>query len=90
MRELSHLSGIGKAMLGDFQLLGVRSLSDLARQDPLELYQRLCTETGQRQDPCVYDTFRCAIEQARNPDLEASKRQWWYWSSVRKSEGLVL
>ena len=90
MRELSDLSGIGKAMLGDFQLLGVRSVGDLARQDPLDLYQRLCSQTGQRQDPCVYDTFRCAIEQARNPDLEPAKRQWWYWSRVRKSQGLVL
>jgi nucleotidyltransferase/DNA polymerase involved in DNA repair len=90
MRKLSDLSGIGKAMLGDFELLGVRSVSDLARQDPLDLYKRLCNKTGQRQDPCVYDTFRCAVEQARNPDLEPVKCQWWYWSRVRKSQGLVL
>ncbi|MBS1831678.1 MAG: Mitomycin resistance protein mcrB [Acidobacteria bacterium] len=90
MRQLAELSGIGKAMLGDFEMLGVDSVAKLARCDADELYHRLCELTGQRQDPCVHDTFRCAIEQARNPDLEPEKRNWWYWSKVRKAQGPVL
>lgn len=77
-------------MLADFKRLGVHSVSELARCEPQDLYTRLCELSGSRQDPCVYDTFRCAIEQARNPDLEPAKRNWWYWSKVRKAEGLVL
>jgi len=89
-RALSDLAGIGKAMLADFELLGIRSVPELAKCEPMDLYKQLCEHTGTRQDPCVYDTFRCAIEQARNPELEPAKRNWWYWSRVRKAEGHVL
>ena len=90
VRKLSDLSGIGNAMLSDFDRLGIASVPDLARAEAQDLYDRLCKLSGSRQDPCVYDTFRCAIEQARNPDLEPAKRNWWYWSGVRKAEGHVL
>ena len=90
VRKLSDLSGIGKAMLADFERLGIASVPDLAQAEAKDLYDRLCQLSGSRQDPCVYDTFRCAIEQARNPDLEPAKRNWWYWSGVRKAEGHVL
>ena len=89
-RQLSDLAGIGKKMLQDFDQLGVRSVDALARCEAQQLYDRLSKLTGSRQDPCVYDTFRCAIEQARNPRLPANKRNWWYWSGVRKAEGHVL
>lgn len=85
-RQLQDLISIGPAMLRDFELLGVRSLSQLAKQDPHKLYSRLERLTGTRQDPCVLDTFQAAIAQARNPRLPAAKCQWWYWSRKRKSE----
>ena len=65
VRELSSLSGIGKKMLEDFEKLGVRSVTQLSRCDARDLYDRMCEITAQRQDPCVFDTYRCAIEQAR-------------------------
>ncbi len=86
MRQLADLAGIGPAMLRDFQLLRVRSVDQLAGEDPVELYERLCLETGTRQDPCVLDVFRCAVAQARNPRLPAEQRNWWYWSRIRKGE----
>lgn len=73
-------------MLKDFELLGVRSVSQLAKADGKRLYDRLCRLTGQRQDPCVWDVFECAIAQARNPDLPAEQRQWWFWSRLRKQQ----
>jgi len=72
-------------MLRDFELLGVRSVDELAAQNAPELYVRLCEITQQRQDPCVLDTFHCAVAQARNPRLPAEQRQWWYWSRQRKA-----
>lgn len=84
-RQLRDLSGIGKAMLADFKLLGIHSVDHLANHNAKDLYDRLCHLTSSRQDPCVYDTFRCAIEQARNPRLAPAKCNWWYWSGVRKS-----
>ena len=89
-RQLSNLHGIGPAMLKDFDLLGVRSVSELARCDGDELYHRLCKLMNTRMDPCVHDTFVCAVEQARNPNLSREKCDWWYWSGIRKKSGLKL
>jgi hypothetical protein len=85
-RQLQDLISIGPAMLRDFELLGVRSVSQLAKQNPRKLYSRLERLTGTRQDPCVLDTFSAAVAQARNPRLPAAQCQWWYWSRKRKSE----
>jgi hypothetical protein len=83
-RQLKELRGIGRKMLKDFELLGVRSVSQLISEDARQLYDRMCVLTGTRQDPCVLDTYRCAIEQARNPGLPEEQCDWWYWSRVRK------
>lgn len=83
-RQLKDLVSIGPAMLRDFQLLGIRSVPQLARQNPQRLYQRLCAVTGQSQDVCVLDVFHAAVAQARNPRLPAAQRQWWWWSRRRK------
>ena len=83
-RELADLISIGPAMVRDFEMLGIRSVAQLARQDPQRMYAQLNRVTGQRQDPCVLDTFCAAVAQARNPRLPAEKCQWWYWSRRRK------
>jgi hypothetical protein len=83
-RELGDLISIGPAMLRDFELLGIRSVAQLARQNPERMYSRLERATGQRQDPCVLDTFCAAVAQAKNPRLSAEQCQWWYWSAKRK------
>ena len=84
-RQLAELISIGPAMLRDFEMLGIRSVAQLAKQDPQKMYDRLNRKTGQRQDPCVLDTFCAAVAQARNPRLPAEKCEWWYWSRKRKS-----
>ncbi|HYL61414.1 MAG TPA: helix-hairpin-helix domain-containing protein [Candidatus Methylomirabilis sp.] len=86
-RELRDLISIGPAMLRDFEMLGVRSVSQLAKQDPRRMYEKLGRIVGQRQDPCVLDTFCAAVAQARNPRLAAEKCQWWWWSRERKKNG---
>ena len=84
-RQLSDLISIGPAMLRDFDMLGIHSVAQLAKQEPRKMYERLNKKTGQRQDPCVLDTFCAAVAQARNPRLPTEQCQWWYWSKVRKS-----
>jgi hypothetical protein len=83
-RRLGDLISIGPAMLRDFKLLGIRSVAELARQNPQRMYEKMERMTGQRQDPCVLDTFCTAVAQARNPRLAAEKCQWWWWSRERK------
>ena len=84
-RQLADLISIGPAMLRDFDMLGIHSVAQLAKQEPRKMYERLNRKAGQRQDPCVLDTFCAAVAQARNPRLPAEKCQWWYWSKIRKS-----
>jgi hypothetical protein len=83
-RELGDLISIGPAMLKDFEMLGIRSVEELARRDPRRMYEKMERLTGQRQDPCVLDTFCAAVAQAKNPRLPAEKCQWWWWSKKRK------
>jgi hypothetical protein len=83
-RELGELISIGPAMLKDFEMLGIRSVEELARRDPQRMYERMERLTGQRQDPCVLDTFCAAVAQAKNPRLPAEQCQWWWWSKKRK------
>ncbi len=85
-RQLKDLVGIGPAMLRDFELLQVISVDDLATREGEDLYRELERLTKARQDPCVLDTFRCAVAQARNPDLPVEQRNWWYWSRLRKAK----
>ncbi|MCH9613333.1 MAG: hypothetical protein SP1CHLAM54_03320 [Chlamydiia bacterium] len=83
-QELSDLVSIGKAALEDFEILGINTLDDLCTKDPRELYEILCKKTGVKHDPCVEDVFKAAIEQAKDPNLDPEKKQWYYWSRVRK------
>ena len=83
-RQLGDLISIGPAMLRDFEMLGIRSMAQLAKQDPERMYEKMGRLTGQRQDPCVLDTFCAAVAQAKNPRLAAEKSQWWWWSKKRK------
>ena len=77
--ELQQLPGIGPSMARHIPRLGVRSVKDLARRDPERLYARLCKLTGQKQDPCVLYTFRCAVYAARTPRPKAELLKWWAW-----------
>jgi Pathogenicity locus len=83
-RQLSDLISVGSATLRDFEILGVRSVSQLARRNPERLYESLCRVAPQHQDICCLDVFRAAVAQARDPRLPGEQCQWWYWSRNRK------
>jgi hypothetical protein len=83
-RHLADLISVGPAMLRDFDMLGIHTVTQLAKQEPQQMYERLNRKTGQRQDPCVLDTFCAAVSQARNSRLPAEQCRWWYWSKKRK------
>lgn len=85
-RKLGQLVSIGPAMLRDFETLGIHTVAQLARRSPKRMYEQLCEAKGERQDPCVFDTFSAAVAQARNPLLPPEQCQWWYWSRKRKME----
>ena len=84
-RCLQDLVSIGPAMLRDLKLLGIRSIAQLARENPRQMYRDLCRLKGQPQDICCLDVFTAAVAQAKNPRLPVEQRQWWYWSRKRKA-----
>src|SRR5260221_13503637 len=83
-RQLNDLISIGPAMVRDFELLGIRSVKQLAEQDAKKLYAKLGRVAKQHQDICVLDTFEAAVAQARNPRLAGEKWQWWGWREKRE------
>ena len=78
--QLSDLRNIGKAMLRDFDLLGITNVAQLAGQDADELYTRIAVLTGARHDPCVHDTYAAAIHQAKTGEA----LNWWAFTPLRK------
>jgi len=79
MDELRTLPGVGPSIAQDLRSLGVTSIRDLGRRDPERLYRRLCDLTGERQDPCVLYTFRCAVYAARTRGPKPELLKWWNW-----------
>jgi Pathogenicity locus len=84
-RRFRDLISVGPKMERDFEMLGIRSVPQLARQDPHRMYEKMCSLTGQRQDPCVLDVYCAAVAQARDQRLPEEQCQWWYWSRRRKA-----
>jgi hypothetical protein len=83
--ELSKLRNIGKAMLRDFELLGISSVKDLARCDADHLYERIQSITDTRHDPCVWDTYAAAIHQAKTGEA----LPWWDFTKIRKERAIA-
>jgi hypothetical protein len=84
--QLKDLRNIGKAMLLDFELLGVSSVKQLARCNADKLYARIQELTHTRHDPCVWDTYAAAIHQAKTGEALA----WWEFTKVRKEREAKL
>ena len=61
--------------------IGIARPADLRGQDAYALYRRLCEATGQRQDPCVLDTFMAATDFMRG----GAAAPWWTYTAARKA-----
>lgn len=80
LNRLTDLPNVGKACARDLEQLGVYKPADLAACDPQEMYERLSTLTGTRQDPCVLDTLVSVVRFMQGDDA----RPWWHYSAERK------
>jgi Pathogenicity locus len=79
--RLEQLPNIGPALAADLRLIGIARPADLRGKDALTLYRALCAKTGQRQDPCVLDTFMAATDFMRG----APAAPWWNYTAERKA-----
>jgi hypothetical protein len=78
--QLEQLPNIGPSLAADLRMIGIAQPQDLREADGFQLYQRLCQATGQRQDPCVLDTFLAITDFMRG----APARPWWGYTADRK------
>lgn len=80
LTRLEDLPNIGKAMAGDFRLIGISSPDDLVGRNAFDLYEALCSATDARQDPCVLDVFMSVVSfMEGGPALS-----WWAFTGERK------
>jgi hypothetical protein len=79
LREFRQVPGVGKSIAEDLWNLGLRSVSDLKKQDPEDLYLRLCALQGMHVDRCMLYVFRCAVYYASNDIHDPELLKWWNW-----------
>jgi len=79
-QSLEQLPNIGPALAADLRRIGIHEPRQLRGQDAFALYQRLCSTTGQRHDPCVLDTFMAAVDFMAG----AQAAPWWKYTAQRK------
>ena len=80
-QSLEQLPNIGPSLAADLRLIGIREPRELRGKDAFVLYQKLCAATGQRQDPCVLDTFMAATDFMGG----APAAPWWKYTAQRKA-----
>jgi len=80
-QTLEQLPNIGPSLAADLRLIGIEQPQDLRGKDAFVLYQKLCAATGQRQDPCVLDTFMAATDFMGG----APAAPWWHYTARRKA-----
>lgn len=78
---LEQLPNIGPSLAADLRLIGVEHPRELRGKDAFVLYQKLCAATGQRQDPCVLDTFMAATAFMSGEPAAP----WWHYTAQRKA-----
>ena len=80
-KTLEQLPNIGPSLAADLRLIGIEEPRQLRGKDAFVLYQKLCAATGQRQDPCVLDTFMAATDFMAG----APAAPWWKYTPQRKA-----
>jgi hypothetical protein len=88
LKELQQIPGVGKSIANDLWKIGIRSISDLKKRDPGELYDDSNKLAEVIQDPCLLYTFRCAVYYASTPKRkqDPQKLKWWNWKDSGKTK----
>ena len=78
---LEQIPNIGVSLAADLRSIGIVESRDLIGRDPHALYAALCERSGQRQDPCVLDSFMAATDFMGG----AAPAPWWRYTAQRKA-----
>jgi len=77
---LEELPNIGKAMARDLNLVGIKHPCELIGSDAFDLYEKLCSISRERHDPCVIDVFMSVIHFMEGGEA----LPWWSFTAKRK------
>jgi len=77
--ELTTIPNVGPKVAARLRRLGVERVEDLQGKDPEELFEQTCLQSGAREDPCLLDTYRAAVDFATTGE----ERPWWEYSRER-------
>jgi len=78
--HLEDLPNVGKSIAADLRLIDIRTPDQLTGQDAYEMYEKLCSQSGRRQDPCVLDVFLSIISYMEGEPA----MPWWVFTPERK------
>jgi hypothetical protein len=79
--KLIDLPNIGKTVAHDLTRIGITSPDQLRGQDPYDLYIRVCTALGEKQDPCMLDVLMSITDFMDGGE----PRVWWDYTAERKA-----
>ena len=82
LRDLRTIPGVGPSIAEDLWNLGLRSVSQLKRQDAEKLYAKHCIQRGMPVDRCVLYVFRCAVYFASRKKHDPELLKWWNWKDA--------
>ncbi len=79
--RLDALPNIGKAIAADLLMIGIDHPKQLIGRDPFRMYDKLCSMTEQKHDPCVIDVFMSAVYFMEGGE----PKPWWSFTQERKN-----
>ena len=84
--ELQTIPGIGKTIAQDLRDLKILKVADLKGKNPQRLYEKMCAIQGQKIDPCMLYTLRCAVYFASETSHDPELLKWWNWKEREYNE----
>lgn len=89
LKTLQQIPGVGRQIAKDLWLLGIREVKDLEKQDPEELYLRLCVHERKQVDRCMLYVLRCAVYYASHRNHDPELLKWWHWTDKDEQKRLM-
>ena len=82
IRELQEIINIGPSTAEDLSRIGIQKPQQLIGKNPFGLYQEICAQSGEFNDPCVLDVMISSVEymEGKRP------RKWWDYTKRRKAK----
>lgn len=87
LKELRTIPGVGKSIAWDLYCIGIRSVADLKKKKPQDLYDAACRQAGKKIDPCLLYVFRCAVYFASHAHHDEELLKWWNWKDSKVVTG---